>query len=244
MSEFADALNEGLHSLTTFVVGRQTLAETLDRVAALARDTVPGADVVGLTLVKDGRPTTSVFTDPTSPEIDQAQYEADAGPCVYALKSGQILRVDSTEREDRWPDFAKAARHRGIYSTLSMPLLVTSEPVGALNLYGRSEGAFSNGQESVAAAFATQASVAVANAQAYWEAKEVADHLHQAMKSRAVIEQAKGMLMAAQGCGPDEAFDLLVRASQRSNRKLRDVAQELVNNARKRRAAPPPAPPA
>ena len=243
MSEYADALNEGLHSLTTFVVGRQTLAETLDRVAALAADTVPGADVVGLTLVKHGQPTTSVFTDPTSPEIDQAQYEADAGPCVDALKTGEIMRVDSTEREDRWPDFAKAARQRGIHSTLSMPLLVAGEPVGALNLYGRTEGAFGNGQEGLAAAFAVQASVALANAQAYWEAKEVAEHLNEAMKSRAVIEQAKGMLMAAQGCTADEAFDLLVRASQRSNRKLRDVAGELVMNARKRRAASPPTQP-
>ena len=240
MADYADALYEGTKSLTTFVVGRQTLAETLDHVAALACEAVPGASVAGLTLLKHGRPTTSVFTDRTSPEIDQVQYDADAGPCLDALKLGEVLRVDSTEGDDRWPDFNKAARERGIMSTLSMPLLVAGEAVGALNLYATEEAAFDQGQEGIAAAFATQASVAVANAQAYWEAKDVGDQLHEAMKSRAVIEQAKGMLMAAQGCNADEAFDLLTKASQRSNRKLRDIAEELVNKAVQRRAASPP----
>ena len=240
MPEYVNALNEGTKALTTFVVGRQTLGETLDQVARLACEAVTGASVAGLTLLKGGRPTTSVFTDPTSPEIDQAQYDADAGPCVDALKTGQVLRVDSTRDDPRWPAFSRAAQERGILSTLSMPLLASGEAVGALNLYARRESAFDDVQEGVAAAFATQASVAVANAQAYWEAKYVADQLHEAMKSRAVIEQAKGMLMAAQGCTADEAFDLLVRASQRSNRKLRDIAEVLVNNAIQRRAASPP----
>jgi GAF domain-containing protein len=240
VTEYADALNEGTKSVTMFVVGRQTLGETLDRVATLACEAVPGAAVAGLTLLKNGRPTTSVFTDPTSPEIDQVQYEADAGPCLDALKFGQVLRVDSTREDDRWPEFRQAAQERGILSTLSMPLIVAGEPVGALNLYARTEAAFDDTQAGIAAAFATQAAVAVANAQAYWEAKDVGDQLHEAMKSRAVIEQAKGMLMAAQGCGPDEAFDLLVRASQRSNRKLRAIAEELVDQAVRRRAASPP----
>ena len=240
MSDYADALNKGLHSLTTFVVGGQTLGETLNGVAELAVQAVPGADVAGLTLVKDGRPTTSIFTDPTSPEIDQAQYDAGAGPCLEAFNLGEVFRVDSTEGDDRWPEFRAACQHHGIKSTLSLPLLVESQAVGALNLYSHVERGFPEGEEDRAMAFARQAAVAVANAQAYWEAKEIADQLHEAMKSRAVIEQAKGMLMAAQGCGPDEAFDLLVRASQRSNRKLRDIAGELVDKAVRRRAASPP----
>ena len=239
MSDFADALNEGTNVLTNFVVGRQTLGETLDQVARLACETVPGASVAGLTLLKDGRPQTSVFTDRTSPEIDQVQYDADAGPCIDAMRLGQILKVESTKEEERWPEFRQAAQERGILSTLSMPLLVAGEAVGALNLYARTERAFDETQEGIAAGFAAQVSVAVANAQAYWEAKDVADQLHEAMRSRAVIEQAKGMLMSAQGCSADEAFDLLVRASQRSNRKLREIAEELVVTTVQRRAAPP-----
>ena len=73
MSDFADALNEGTNVLTNFVVGRQTLGETLDQVGRLACETVPGASVAGLTLLKDGRPQTSGCTDRTSPEIDQVQ---------------------------------------------------------------------------------------------------------------------------------------------------------------------------
>jgi AmiR/NasT family two-component response regulator len=66
------------------------------------------------------------------------------------------------------------------------------------------------------------------NALAYWTAHQEAANLSRAMEHRAVIEQAKGIIMASQHCGPDEAFDLLRRASQRENRKLRDLAVDLV----------------
>ena len=75
----------------------------------------------------------------------------------------------------------------------------------------------------------------LANARAYWDAHELSSGLGEAMKRRAVIEQAKGMLMAAQGCDEDAAFELLVQASQRENLKLRDVAQRIVDNAIARR---------
>lgn len=85
--------------------------------------------------------------------------------------------------------------------------MVEDQSVGALKLYSRGEASFAEEQEQVGLAFASQAAVAMANAQAYWEAKDVADQLGEAMKSRAVIEQARGILMAAQGCTADDAFD-------------------------------------
>jgi GAF domain-containing protein len=239
MPEF-DSINQGLAALSSFVVGGSTLGETLDRVAVLAVDSVPGADLAGLTLLRDGKPVTAVFTDPTSPEIDQAQYDSGSGPCLDAFRDGLVYRIHSTADDERWPEFSRTAHAAGIESTLSLPLMVEDESVGALNLYSRNPASFDDQDERVGIAFATQAAVALANAQAYWGAKEVADQLHEAMKSRAVIEQAKGILMAAQGCDPDQAFDLLVKASQRSNRKLRDIAQEIVANPQRRHAKPPP----
>ncbi|MDQ6724670.1 MAG: GAF and ANTAR domain-containing protein [Actinomycetota bacterium] len=241
MSDYADAVNEGLTALSTFVVGRSTLGETLDRVAGLACQTVPGTDMVGLTMLRDGKPATAVFTDPLSPEIDQTQYDTGTGPCLDAFRHGRVYRIESTSTDEHWPEFSRAAGAKGIRSTLSLPLMVEDQAVGALNLYSRAEASFGDEQARVGMAFASQAAVAMANAQAYWEAKEVADQLGEAMKSRAVIEQAKGILMAAQGCTADEAFDLLVKASQRSNRKLRDIAVDMVDNPRRRRIEPPPA---
>jgi len=240
MSEY-DSINQGLAALSSFVVGGSTLGETLDRVAALAVDSVAGADLAGLTLLRDGKPNTAVFTDPTSPEIDQAQYDSGRGPCLDAFRNGVAYRIDSTADDERWPEFSRTALAAGIRSTLSLPLMVEDESVGALNLYSRGAASFDEVGEKVGLAFASQAAVALANAQAYWGAKDVADQLHEAMKSRAVIEQAKGILMAAQGCDPDQAFDLLVKASQRSNRKLRDIAQEIVANPQRRRPDPPAA---
>jgi AmiR/NasT family two-component response regulator len=75
----------------------------------------------------------------------------------------------------------------------------------------------------------------LANVQAYWDAQQLSENLAQAMKSRATIEQAKGILMASRGCGADEAFEILVRASQRENRKLRDIAHQIVVSTSERR---------
>ena len=100
---------------------------------------------------------------------------------------------------------------------------------GGLNIYAATEAAFSEHDEQVAGAFVVQASVIVANARAYWASFEMTRHLTTAMASRAVIEQAKGILMANHGVSSDEAFDRLRRQSQTENRKLRDIAADIVD---------------
>jgi GAF domain-containing protein len=107
--------------------------------------------------------------------------------------------------------------------------------VGALNLYSRRERAFTDRDRETGELFASQAAIVLANAQAYWDARELSTGLGEAMKNRAVIEQAKGVLMGAQGYDEDEAFQVLVRASQRENVKLRAIAQRIVDNATARR---------
>ena len=240
MSQYQDGVNQGLAALSSFVVGGSTLQETLDRVAQLACQSVPGTDLVGLTLIKNGKPATAIFTDPTSPEVDQAQYDSGSGPCLDAYRDGTVNLVESTATEQRWPEFCRAAREKGIESTLSLPLMVGPDSVGALNLYSCTPGSFGDHEQRIGMAFAGQAAVAIANAQAYWHAKDVALQLDEAMKSRAVIEQAKGILMASQACDADEAFQLLVKASQRTNRKLRDIAQEMVGTRQRRAIGTPP----
>ena len=109
------------------------------------------------------------------------------------------------------------------------PLLLADPTIfGGLNFYASEGRTFDEGDLRLAQSFAIQASTVVSNALAYWGAFDQAANLTLAMEHRAEIEQAKGILMATQRCTADEAFDLLRRASQRENRKLRDIAAELV----------------
>jgi GAF domain-containing protein len=230
-------LAESLASLSQYFVGGSTLEQTLLRVSELTVEAVTPADLVGITLLVDGRQRTAVFTDETAPEVDQAQYDTGQGPCLDAFAHREIYGVESTREDGPWTAFRRAAAEHGIGSTLSLPLVVDQEGLGAMNLYSRRERAFGPTDTEVATLFAAQASVVLANAQAYWDARTLSERLGEAMSSRAVIEQAKGILMAAQRCSQDEAFDLLVRASQRENVKLRDIAARIVATASRRPGA-------
>jgi GAF domain-containing protein len=223
-------------SLTQFLIPDGTLDVTLQRVAELAVAEVDGCDFAGITLMRDGRPQTAVFTDVTSPNIDAAQYEADSGPCLDAFRQGQVFRIEDTASDERWPEFAAAAHAAGIGSTLSLPLEVGGSALGALNLYSRSVGAFED--EGLALVFAAQAAVVLANSQAYWAAHHLASQLQIAMDSRASIEQAKGVLMSTQGCDADTAFNIMRQTSNDTNRKLRDVANDIIRSARTDDAGP------
>ena len=231
MPDSSEALAASLRALSGFLVGEETPREALVRIARLGEAALPGAMATGLTLVDEGRPETAVFTAEKAPEVDQLQYDEGAGPCLSAYREGTVVRIDSTRTDARWPRFAARAAEHGVLSSLSVPLVVEDRSLGALNFYGQVEGAFTEVDERVGSGFATQAAIVVANAQAYWGARERSLHLDEAMRSRAVIEQAKGIIMARTGVTAEAAFNILVRASQRENRKLRTLATELVERA-------------
>ena len=109
------------------------------------------------------------------------------------------------DSDTRWPAFSAAARAQGVGSSLSIPLELAGASVGGLNVYGRAPGAFSEQDELFAEGFALQASVVIANAQAYWAASELTRNLTIAMESRAIIEQAKGILIARHGLDDDDS---------------------------------------
>jgi GAF domain-containing protein len=218
-----------LGDLARLVVTEDPLDSTLHRVAVLATKEIAGCAMAGITLMRDGKPVTAAFTDSIAPEIDTAQYETGAGPCLQAFETNRMLRIDDTRTDTRWPEFARAAAEHGVLSTLSLPLVVGANALGALNLYSRAPNTFESDDSSMV--FALQASVVLANAQAFWAAQHLAEQLENALTSRAVIEQAKGVLLARTGCSLDEAFDLLRAASQNQNRKLRDVAADVVKSA-------------
>lgn len=221
-----------LAELGAIVLGRP-LPEVLRRVADLTLACVPGADEVSVTLVDGERTTTVAFTGQLAVELDERQYELGFGPCLDAARSGQHLRVDDTTEEDVYPDFASAAARHGVQSVLSFGLPMPQRVLGAINVYRFSDPVLGAGSEQLAAAFAGYAAVALTNAALYASTADLAANLKIAMDSRAVIEQAKGVLVVRLGCTPEEAFAHLATQSQHRNQKLRVLAEEVVANAAK-----------
>ena len=209
------------------IIANERLDETLRRVATVAVTYLDGCDLAGCTLMRDGKPSTPVFTDPDAASIDDAQYGSGAGPCLDAYRQGATFRIDDTRADRRWPEFVDAAVSYGVLSTLSLPLQADGTPIGALNLYSRSTHGFPDDDE-LPEAFAAHASVLLSNADAYWSAQELTAQLEAALESRGVIEQAKGIIIARDRCSPDEAFEVLKMESSRTNTKLRDIAAAIV----------------
>jgi GAF domain-containing protein len=224
-------LREAVAAVARFLVADAPLGETLDRIAAHAKEGLGGA-AVGMTLVDEqGQATrTQVFTDELSPEVDQAQYDEDTGPCLEALRVGEIIRVEDTSAvSDRWPAFSARAVECGVRSTLSVPLEAGSTRIGVMNVYSKNEP-FTADDEPDGTLFATQAAAVLANTRMYWGALDLAAGLQAAMETRGIIEMAKGKIMATNKCSADEAFGLLVKASQRENLKLRELAKRIVES--------------
>lgn len=221
-------IDDSLAVLSRFLIGELSIHDTLQLVSVHATRAIPGADMAGLTMLLEGRPRTAVFTDVGAPEIDQAQYDSGEGPCLDAFRDRTVNYVRDTRDDGPWLLFRKAALDHGILSTLSLPMETEERALGAMNLYSSVADGFDPSGVDIARAFAAQASIVLANTQSYWDAHDLSERLGEATRHRAVIEQAKGMLMVTQGCSADDAFDLLVRASQRENVKLREIARRMV----------------
>jgi GAF domain-containing protein len=221
---------DGFAQLGRIVLGQQPLESILEQVVHMAKQTLPTPVEASITFIAGDAPVTVAFTGQTAVELDERQYEAERGPCLDAAASGQVVSISDMAAETRWQRYTQSAIKHGIRSSLSIPLPVQREVTGALNFYATATDAFSDETVELAQAFAAHAAVAVANAHLYESTAALAEQMKQAMATRAVIEQAKGIVMRDRGCSPDEAFDVLVRLSQQAHLKLRDVAHRLVEH--------------
>jgi GAF domain-containing protein len=207
--------------------------QTLHRIAELAKQTLGGIEDVSLTVVEGGRPRSVVFTGQLAVDLDERQYQAGFGPCLDAAKSGQTIVVDTLGEDTPYREFARVADRAGVRHIASVGMPFAQRSIGGLNIYRTATAPFSSIFLEHAEVFAGYAAFAVSNVTSYTTAVTEATHLRAAMESRAVIEQAKGMIMARDKCTAEEAFDLLVRISQQQNLKLRNVAQAIVDSAHK-----------
>lgn len=217
--------------LTRALLDSGSVAAVLERVVFAARDIVPGADLVSVTLrSEDGVFHTPVETEQVASDLDQLQYRFGEGACVEAAKAtGPAMAVsDDLATDPRWPRFGPAAAELGFRSLVSTALLPDAQvprPSGALNVYSRHPHGIQPADRDVLLLLATHASLALATTQAVTRGELHAEQLRRALDSRDAIGQAKGILMARRGIGSEEAFDLLRRTSQEVNVKLRDLAE-------------------
>lgn len=222
-----------LEELTGLLLATDTVEGVLERVAAAARYVIPGTDLVSITLRgEDGTSETPVGTGPVAIELDEAQYRNGSGPCVdSAAPDGPAYALSNDlTGPNPWPAFAANATALGYKSVLSTALLAGPGSVpftGALNVYSARPDAFDDGARDLAFVLATHASLALALAhtrQGLADADRIGANLREAVKSRTVIGQAVGILMARRNLTADEAFEVLKRTSQNRNIKLAGLA--------------------
>jgi GAF domain-containing protein len=177
-------------------------------------------------VLRRGRPETPAATDEVSAAVDAVQYETGEGPCLSAIVEDDLFRTGDLAEETRWPRFSRPAVERtGVRSVLAYRLFTDDDTLGALNLYSRERNAFGDDSVGVGTILTAHAALAFARAR---ERAQISG-LEQAVASNRAIGMAIGILMAIRHIGQDDAFDLLRTVSQRTNRKLREIADDVVH---------------
>ncbi len=238
-------LRAGLHGVASIVAGARSVDDVLADLAEFALRAIPGADGAGVTLLArspDPSPervwaVTAAFIE----EIDTAQYrELDEGPCITCVSLRRPVVSGSLGSDRRWPHFGGRVARMGVHSVLALPLIVDQEVIGAINSYAYERDAFADHAVELGSQFAGPAAVSLHNAQLLAGAREHTERLQRALASRAVIDQAIGIVRSRSGVSAEEAFERLARLSQTQNAKLHLVAEQMVDEsvrrARTRRA--------
>lgn len=223
-----DEVTDALSDLGNALAGEEDLHTLMHHVCEQATHAIAGVDEASVTLLRSGEAETAASTSHDVVHLDANQYRAGRGPCVEAARSGQLVRVKVDDAEDRWPEFVEEARAAGVGSFLSAPLVVNDEISGAVNCYSASDHGFAELDAQLLELYTKAVEIILRTYHRYIRARALAEQLAAALESRAVIDQAKGIIMAARGITAAEAFAVLVEQSQRENIKVRAVAERFV----------------
>lgn len=231
--EHEDDLRSSLADLGTLAMTDLSLSDTLSHVAEFAVRAIPGADGAGLTLLHPGRPDTIVASADFVRVVDDIQYTLGEGPCITAAAQGITVRSGSLETDPRWPEFGPKVGRLGVHSVLSLPLITAGDVLGAMNVYAHRPDAFDARAAELGELFSVPAAISVQNARALAGAARLTEQLEKALNSRAVIDQAIGVLISRSGCTGAEGYDKLRSLSQSEHRKVAVVAEAMVGEAMK-----------
>src|ERR1700712_4329046 len=225
------ALTDALGELLELTSGEKDRTQVLQAVVEFAKRRVPGVDETAITLIHRNKAGTAASTGGIAGPLDELQYEAGYGPCLDAGRSNEILHITDADTESRWPRYLPPAGEVGLASSLSLPLPVESYLFGALNLYSTTPNAFTAEAVALGDVLAVHICAALSRAEALFGYQAEIEQLNRAMETRAVIEQAKGMLMAQRKCTAADAFTMLRTVSMNQNMKLVDLAATIVAGA-------------
>lgn len=230
-------LAASLVGLSGLLTGHRPLRETLTEIAEFAVQAIPGAEGAGLTMLDDDRAQTVVASAEFVHAVDNVQYGLGEGPCLMAVQTRRTQTSGSLGGDARWPRFGSRVGRMGVHSVLSLPLLLPDRVVGAMNVYAHAKNAFGPDAIRIGELFARPAAVSVHNAQVLAQSKRLAAQLGDALVSRAVIDQALGVLMSRTGASAEEAFERLRTMSQSQHIKVAEVSRILVDEAVRRARA-------
>ena len=216
-----------LAGLARLALAEEDTQSVMQRVVDGVKDEMPAGAEVSMTLLRHEQPTTAAFTGELALTLDEMQYDRGHGPCLEAALSGQVVEIIDGRVEDRWPEYMPTFLQAGALSSLAVPI-PAAQLAAALNVYAPVADAFTAENRQAVGEFAAYAGAALVNMDALQDALDLAENLQKAMQFRSVIEQAKGILIERHKLTADEAFRLLADTSMRVNRKVRDVAEELV----------------
>jgi transcriptional regulator with GAF, ATPase, and Fis domain len=220
---------EQMASMARDLLAQDSVDATLQRITASATELVEGCDAAGILVLRARRVRSLAPTEQLVVDSDQLQESLGEGPCFDAARSSQGERVfriaDLTGTTQRWPAYAPQAHELGVGSMMGFLLYTEDEELGALNLYSRKTGAFTDTSETAGWLLASHAAVALSSARTHAQ-------LEQAVTTRHVIGEAMGILMGARHLSEEQAFDVLRRYSQQYNIKLREVARRICEHGR------------
>ena len=209
-----------------------SLQELLTEVARLCENVCAANSTVSVTIGPPAEPSHLASSTEFAQRVDAAQLSADEGPCQQSWESGTIVYSNDALTDPRWPRFCQKASDTGIVGALAAPIRVGDEILGVLNVYSRNPAAFQTGGMRVIELLAEAAGAVIHHVGEEKQLRELTAQLEEAMQSREVIEQAKGVLMAQYRCTPEEAFARLAKVSQNRNIRIREIAQTLIDSLR------------
>jgi GAF domain-containing protein len=199
------------------------LDDILSGVTAAAKDLIPGVDAAGILLIGKGGQFESVAQVTDVPrQLDEWQMKYEEGPCVQAALDDVVVRTDDFREESRWPKYAPACIEVGVLSGLSFKLYTADRTAGALNLFGFQPRVWDSEAETTGTVLAAHAAAALL-------AQRHGDQLKSALSTRDRIGQAKGIIMERYKVDEVQAFEMMRRLSQDSNKKLTEIAQQVID---------------
>jgi ANTAR domain/GAF domain len=224
--------SEPVDQLQNILVGTEDAVEFLSglsRLAAAAVSEAAGDEIECAVTVKlRRRPSTAAGSSGRAIELDQLEQEVGDGPCIKALRDMSPVIIDDVATDGRWPELARKFAEAGVCSSMGVPLEITDGASAALNFFASKPGVFTPDVYDKALGFAAAAHSTLHLSVRIKSAQHRAEDLEAAMESRTAINLACGVIMAQNRCSQLEAMEILTKVSSNRNRKLRDVATELI----------------